>query len=146
MSNTTPAVGTDTLVPRAGMHPVVLDVVAGLTNDGTAYPVACEAAREAAQRGSRVKFLQVAPEGLGAEERQDLDRSTFRAALLALRRRRRVPCTFEVIAGDPATVLIERSADAGLLVVGRGGVGDDGDVAQQCNRNASCDVLTVATR
>jgi hypothetical protein len=73
----------------AGPRPrtFVPDVVAGLLNDGSAYLVARAAAREAAQRGSRVRFVQVAAPGITPEERDDVDRYTFRAALCALKGR-----------------------------------------------------------
>lgn len=121
------------------------DVVAGLVDDGSAYLVARAAAREAAQRGTRVKFVQVARVGLTAEEREDLDRATFRAALRALKGLQRVPCTFEVVEGDAGPVLVEHSVGAGLLVVGRDATGAFRDVARHCQAYATCDVLTVAS-
>jgi len=121
------------------------DVVAGLVNDGSAYAVARAAAREAARRGSRVKFVQVAAAGISPEERDDVDRSTFKAALRALKGLQRVPCTFEVVDGEAGAALVERSVGAGLLVVGRDAPADDRDVARRCQAYARCDVLTVAT-
>jgi hypothetical protein len=133
-----------------GEHPrlraTVPDVVAGLVNDGSAFTVARAAAREAAHRGSRVKFVQVAASGSTTEERADLDRATFRAALRALKGLQRVPCTFEVVEGDAGTVLVERSQRAGLLVVGRDSATAERPVAQHCQAHAACDVLTVATQ
>jgi nucleotide-binding universal stress UspA family protein len=130
----------------AGSTAAAPDVVAGLQNDGSAYAVARAAAREAAQRGSRVKFVQVAGEGVAPEERDELDRSTFRAALQALKGLHRVPCTFEVVDGDPGPALVARSADAGLLVVGRDRLDGGRGVALHCQRHASCDVLTITPR
>ena len=121
------------------------DVVAGLVNDGTAYAVARAAARHAAHRGSRVKFVQVAAPGLSREERDDLDRATFRSALRALKGLQRVPCTFEVVDGDAGPALVEHSVGASLLVVGRDAAEDGRDVARHCQDHARCDVLTVAT-
>ncbi len=112
-------------------------------NDGSASAVARTAAREAAHRGTRVLFLQVAPAGLTADERGDIDRATFRAAVQGLRGLPRIGCTFEVVDGEAADVLVERSRQAALLVVGRDlGVGGN-DVAGTCQREANCDVLTV---
>ncbi|MFO7779795.1 MAG: universal stress protein [Nitriliruptoraceae bacterium] len=57
--------------------------------------------------------------------------------------------TEEVIAGArPAQILIERSQDAGLLVVGSRGLGGFrglllGSVSQQCVHHASCPVVVV---
>ena len=121
------------------------DVVAGLVNDGTAYAVARAAARHAAHRGSRVKFVQVAAPGLTHEERDDLDRATFRSALRALKGLQRVPCTFEVVDGEAGPVLVEHSIGASLLVVGRDAAEPGRDVARHCQDHARCDVLTVAT-
>jgi len=129
----------------ARARPVAPDVVAGLVNDGSAYAVARAAAREAARRGSRVKFVQVAAVGISPEEREDVDRFTFQAALRALKGLQRVPCTFEVVDGDAGAALVERSVGAGLLVVGRDAPADDRDVARHCQAHARCDVLTVAT-
>jgi hypothetical protein len=120
--------------------------VAGLVNDGSAYAVARAAAREASQRGSRVKFVQVAAPGMTPEERDDLDRCTFRAALRALKGLQRVPCTFEVVDGDAGPALVERSVGAGLLVVGRDAPAAARPVARHCLEHATCDVLTVSTR
>jgi hypothetical protein len=118
-------------------------VVAGLVNDGSAYAVARAAAREASHRGTRVRFLQVVPEGLSADERAEVDHATFRAALDGLRGLSRVGCTFEVVEGEAAPVLIERSRGAALLVVGRDLPVSEHDVARVCQRDAGCDVLTV---
>ncbi len=123
-------------------HPVP-DVVAGLVNDGSAFAVARAAAREARHRGARVRFLQVSPPGLSPDERGDVDRATFRAALRALRGLQRVPCTFEVLDGDPVEVLVANSQDALLLVVGRDLPLSEHDVARSCQQLAACDVLTV---
>ena len=62
-----------------------------------------------------------------------------------------VEITEAVLEGDPATVLIERSRDADMLVVstrGRGGfVGLLlGSVSQRCAQHASCPVLIARQR
>jgi nucleotide-binding universal stress UspA family protein len=124
-------------------HTVNPDVVAGLVNDGTAFTVARAAAREAARKGARVRFVQVVEPGLGQQARDDADRATFRAALRAMKGLHGVPCTFEVVEGDPALVLAERSRHAALLVIGRDG--PEHDVARRCAHLAECDVLTVTS-
>jgi hypothetical protein len=121
----------------------VPDVVAGLVDDGSAYRVARAAAQEAAQRGSRVRFVQVAPPGMTQQERDDLDRRTFRAALRALKGLHRVPCTFEVVDGEAGPALVERSAGADLLVVGRDAPETEPAVARHCLEHARCNLLTV---
>jgi hypothetical protein len=120
------------------------DVVAGLVNDGMAPLVAGAAVREAVHRGSRVRFVQVLPAGLSAEDRTEMDVAMFGVALRALHRQRRVPCTFETVEGDAARTLVERSRGAAVLVVGRDAPDTLGSVSKYCQEHACCDVLTVA--
>jgi hypothetical protein len=123
---------------------VAPDVVAGLVNDGMATLVAAAAVREAVHRGSRVRFVQVLPAGLSAEERTEMDVAMFGVALRALHQQRRVPCTFETVEGDAAPTLVERSRGAAVLVVGRDAPDTPGSVSTFCQEHACCDVLTVA--
>jgi len=136
---------TSTGVGSAGTQPPnhPRDVVAGLVNDGMATLVARAAVREAVQRGTRVRFVQVMPAGLTAEDRSDMDGAMFGVALRAMHRQRRVPCTFETVEGDAARVLVERSTDAAVLVVGRDAPAAVVRVGQYCQEHAQCDVLTV---
>jgi len=120
------------------------DVVAGLVNDGMATFVAGAAVREAVHRGSRVRFVQVLPTGLSAEDRSEMDVAMFGVALRALHQQRRVPCTFETIEGDAAQTLVERSQGAAVLVVGRDAPDAAEAVGKYCQEHAGCDVLTVA--
>ena len=120
------------------------DVVAGLVNDGMATLVASAAVREAVHRGARVRFVQVMPAGLSAEDRSEMDVAMFGVALRALHRQRRVPCTFETVEGDAAQMLVERSSGAAVLVVGRDAPAAVVRVGQYCQEHASCDVLTVS--
>jgi hypothetical protein len=119
------------------------DVVAGLVNDGMATSVAGAAVREAVHRGSRVRFVQVLPKGLSAEDRSEMDVAMFGVALRALHRQRRVPCTFETVEGDAALTLVERSRGAAILVVGRDAPDAVESVGRYCQEHAACDVLTV---
>lgn len=119
------------------------DVVAGLVNDGMATFVAGAAVREAVHRGSRVRFVQVLPTGLTAEDRSEMDVAMFGVALRALHRQRRVPCTFETVEGDAAQTLVERSRGAAVLVVGRDAPDAVDAVGKYCQEYAGCDVLTV---
>jgi len=119
------------------------DVVAGLVNDGMATLVACAAVREAVHRGSRVRFVQVLPAGLSAEDRTEMDVAMFGVALRALHRQRRVPCTFETVEGEAALTLVERSRGAAVLVVGRDAPDSVDSVGKYCQEHAFCDVLTV---
>jgi len=127
---------------RSPHHP--RDVVAGLVNDGMATFVAGGAVREAVHRGARVRFVQVMPVGLSAEDRSEMDVAMFGVALRALHRQRRVPCTFETVEGDPSLMLVERSNGAAVLVVGRDAPGAVVRVGQYCQEHALCDVLTVS--
>lgn len=120
------------------------DVVAGLVNDGMATLVAGAAVREAVNRGARVRFVQVMPTGLSAEDRSEMDVAMFGVALRALHRQRRVPCSFETVEGDAAQMLVERSSGAAVLVVGRDAPDSVARVGQYCQEHASCDVLTVS--
>jgi hypothetical protein len=120
------------------------DVVAGLVNDGSATLVAGAAVREALHRGARVRFIQVLPKGLSAEDRSERDVAMFGVALRALHRQRRVPCTFETVEGDTAPTLVERSRGAAVLVIGRDSPDCTVRVGQYCQEHACCDVLTVA--
>ena len=120
------------------------DVVAGLVNDGMATLVASAAVREAVHRGARVRFVQVMPPGLTAEDRTEMDGAMFGVALRALHRQRRVPCTFETVEGDASRMLVERSTGAAVLVVGRDAPAAVVRVGQYCQEHALCDVLTVS--
>jgi len=126
---------------RSPHHP--RDVVAGLVNDGMATMVASAAVREAVHRGARVRFVQVMPVGISAEDRSERDLAMFGVALRALHWQRRVPCTFETVEGDAAQMLVERSSGAAVLVVGRDAPDAVVRVGQYCQENAACDVLTV---
>jgi hypothetical protein len=120
------------------------DVVAGLVNDGMAALVAGAAVREAIHRGARVRFVQVLPPGLSAEDRSEMDVAIFGVALRALHRQRPVPCTFETVEGDVGRTLVERSSGAAVLVVARDAPDSLTRVGQFCQEHASCDVLTVS--
>jgi len=120
------------------------DVVAGLANDGMATLVAGAAVREALHRGSRVRFVQVLPTGLSAEDRSEMDVAMFGVALRALHRQRCVPVIFETVQGDAARILVERSRGAAVLVVGRDAPDVVDSVWRHCQEHACCDVLTVA--
>lgn len=137
---------TSTTSGRAGSQSphFARDVVAGLVNDGMATFVAGAAVREAMHRGSRVRFVQVLPVGLSAEDRTEMDVAMFGVALRALHQQRRVPCTFETVEGDAALTLVERSRGAAVLVVGRDAPEAVDPVGKYCQEHASCDVLTVA--
>lgn len=127
---------------QSPQHP--RDVVAGLVNDGMAAAVADAAVREAVLRAVRVRFVQVLPVGLSSEDRAEMDVAMFGVALRALHRQRRVPCTFETVDGDAAPILVERSRDAAVLVVGRDAPDAVVRVGQYCQEHAGCDVLTVS--
>lgn len=120
------------------------DVVAGLVNDGMAAFVAGAAVREAVHRAARVRFVQVLPVGLSAEDRAEMDVAMFGVALRALHRQRRVPCTFETVVGEAPQMLVERSRGAAVLVVGRDSPEATVRVGQYCQEHAGCDVLTVS--
>lgn len=127
------------------LHPgSVPEVVAGITNDGWAGLVAETAVRLARSVGGRVRFVQVLPEGLDAEERADAEAVLFGAAMGALRGQPRVQATFESPAGDPARLLVDRSRLATALVVGRDQPDAPGHrVAAYCQAHSGCRVTLV---
>jgi hypothetical protein len=144
MGETMGVMHTSTTGPAGTQSPHhARDVVAGLSNDGMATLVAGAAVREAVHRGSRVRFVQVLPTGLSAEDRSEMDVAMFGVALRALHRQRRVPCTFETVEGDAALTLVERSRGAAVLVVGRDAPDAVVSVGKYCQEHAWCDVLTV---
>jgi hypothetical protein len=144
MGETIGVMHTSTTGPAGTQSPHhARDVVAGLSNDGMATLVADAAVREAVHRGSRVRFVQVLPTGLSAEDRSEMDVAMFGVALRALHRQRRVPCTFETVEGDAALTLVERSRGAAVLVVGRDAPDAVVPVGKFCQEHAWCDVLTV---
>ena len=134
----------DTTTPSRP-HPVHphAAVVAGLVNDGSALAVARAALAEAQERGGRITFVQVVAPGLGAEERADANEGTFHAAMVVLRGHPQVHSTFEVVMGDVAQTLVNRSRDAGILIVGEDDPASRAGVARYCQEHADCEVRTV---
>jgi nucleotide-binding universal stress UspA family protein len=128
--------------PLGPVRPVAA-VVAGLVNDGSALGVARVALAEAMERGGRIRFVQVVPPGLGADERADADEGTFHAAMVALRAHPRVRSSFEVVVGDVAQTLVEHSREAGVLIVGQDDPGAATRVADYCREHADCEVRVV---
>ena len=129
-------------VPKGPYTPgLSRDVVAGLLNDGHAESVARAAVKEALDRGARLRFIQVVGADLSPEARADADQATFRAAVRALRGVRGIPCRFEVVTGDPTSMLLELASAAAALVVGAAAV--DGALARDCLDHASCPVVSV---
>jgi D-serine deaminase-like pyridoxal phosphate-dependent protein len=121
------------------------EVIAGLTNDGSALTVARAAVDAAMSRRCGVRFVQVVSPGLDAEARAEVDAATFQAALNALRGHPRLRCTFEVVSGSPERTLVDRSRRATVLVVGDDAAGTDGSVAAYCQEHAACAVQVVPT-
>lgn len=127
-------------------HPgSVPEVVAGITNDGSASLVAGTAVGVARSLGGRVRFVQVLPEGLDPEERADAEAVLFGVAMGALRGQPRVQATFESPTGDPGHLLVDRSRVATALVVGRDqpGASTGHTVAAYCQTHCGCRVVVV---
>ncbi len=91
------------------------EVVAGLVNGDCAFPVAEAAVARAGELGCAVRFVHV--ETVPWDADAESDGVIFAAATRALRSRD-VPATFEVVRGDSADILLERSRTARALVVG----------------------------
>lgn len=119
------------------------DVVVGLADDGNAEIVARAAVLEANSRGARVRFIQLLAEGLSPEQQADADQATFRDALRALRGHGGIPCTFEVVAGDPTDALLRLAETAEVLVVGENVSGAGLVGTERCVAEATCPVLVV---
>ncbi len=119
-----------------------------MVDGALAVSVAKAAVREAVARGARVRFLQVLRDGLTPEERAVADETIFAAALRALREAPRVPVTFETVEGDVASLFVQRSANASVLVIAHED-GEDGEVtslaglASYCRAHCDCDVMTI---
>ncbi|MDQ2756942.1 MAG: hypothetical protein M3Y71_10325 [Actinomycetota bacterium] len=109
-------------------------------NDGSADAVARAAVEEAATRRCTVRFVQVLPE---ASTAPDADERTFSAAMHALARHSRVRATFEVVGGDPVSVLVSRTAGASVLVLGEDQHGASPAIASAAQRGAQCPVLLI---
>jgi nucleotide-binding universal stress UspA family protein len=124
------------------VHPVAV-VVAGLVNDGSALRVAGVAIAEALERGGRIRFVQVVPAGLGADQRAEADEGTLHAAMVALRAHPRVRSSFEVVVGDVGQTLVAYSREAGVLVVGKDDPAGAARVADYCQEHADCEVRVV---
>jgi nucleotide-binding universal stress UspA family protein len=122
------------------------EVVAGLVNDGSADAVAHAAVAEAARLGCDVRFVQAITSRLGSDDSASEDEATFHAALRALRGHSRVRCTFEAVRGDPGTVLVARSRQAAMLVVGEDRSTAKTKVAEHCRSWAACTVKVVPTQ
>ena len=119
------------------------DVVAGLLHDGHTALVAQAAVREAALRGTRVRFLQVLPPGLSEEDHSGVEAALFGIAIDALRASPRLPCTFESVVGTPHKTLVSQSREAALLVLGPDTSDATIRVADYCTRHCRCEVLIV---
>lgn len=120
------------------------DVVAGLANNMLASAVAAAAVHEAATRRARIRFLQVLPAGLSADDHAEAASVLFDVALKSLRRTHRMPCTFETVMGTAPQMLVERSRGAALLVVGADAPDAEIRVAYYCEQHCECDVLVVS--
>jgi nucleotide-binding universal stress UspA family protein len=121
------------------------EVVAGMTNDGSASDIAAAAVKLARELGAGVRFVQVLSSRVTGEARADAESATFAAALRALHGRPRVRATFEAPWGDPGKLLVDRSLAAMGLVVGadQPHLDHDGTVAAYCLAHARCPVHVV---
>lgn len=139
-------------------RPAAPDVLACMPDGPLASAVARVAVREAVRRGARVRFLRVIRAGMDDRERAAADDRTFSVALRALREAPRARVAFETVEGDVASVVLNRSTRAGVLVVGAERAVDEADrrctevagsrtgqpgIAELCRGRAGCPVLVV---
>jgi hypothetical protein len=138
------------------------EVVAVLADCGSAARVARAAVQEAVERQVPVRFLEVlTPHTADTHDADDqscaeAEEILFRAGLHALRGHPRTHSVFEVVRGQVAAVVRQRSLGAALLVVGEdeaypGEPADRPDarprrtLAERCLAAAECPVRTVPT-
>lgn len=124
------------------------EVVVGVVNDGMALAVALRGVELAGRLGASIRFVQVVPLGLDPTERAEAESATFAAGLRALRHGKHRGATFESPGGNPAEVLVARSAKAVGLVVGEDRGKDEAvaggvEVGAYCSAHARCPVHIV---
>jgi hypothetical protein len=124
---------------------VPAEVIALLVDDGAANAVATVAVREAAHRQAPVRFLQVVPTDLDGPARAQVEESTFRAGLQALRGHPRTASVFEVVRRSPSAAVRRRSRTAALMVIGVADppAPEHQSLAERCALAAACPVHTV---
>lgn len=132
-------------------------IVVGIDGSESSIGALSLAIELAASLGARVEALSVWQPYYGTVEMprpiEDLEKKA-RAAMdtaLASIEPGHVEITDEVVEGDPATVLIHRSSNADMLVVGTRGRGGFaglllGSVSQRCSQQATCPVLIARPR
>lgn len=114
-----------------------------MVNNVFASAVGAAAVHEAAARGARIRFLQVLPAGMSADDHATAASVLFEVALKSLHRHQQMPCTFETVVGIAPEMLVERSRGAALLVVGADAPDAEVRVADYCQQHCVCDVLVV---
>lgn len=131
-----------------------VEVVAVLADRESAARVAQTAVAEAVERQVPVRFLEVLTSYTGNASRAEAEEILFRAGLHALRGHPRTHSVFEVVRGQVAAVVRQRSLGAALVVVGEDeaypvGQPDRPDarprrtLAERCLAAAECPVRTV---
>ncbi len=132
-------------VERAGEPPSVppahAEVVVGILDDRGAVPLVHAALAEATARHASIRVVRVLPLGAAQHEVLSADSLAYAVTRAAGEDGVTVPSRFEVAVGDPVEVLLERTRDATLLVVGTDR--DGSTVAQRCRADAQCSVLVV---
>ena len=130
------------------------EVVAVLSDSDSAARVATTAVQEAVERQVPVRFLEVLTSHTDEESCAQAEAILFRAGLHALRGHPRTHSVFEVVRGQVAGVVRERSLGAALVVVGEDeaypvGPTDRSEsnarrsLAERCLAAAECPVRTV---
>ncbi|MEP6631876.1 MAG: hypothetical protein ABJA89_15515 [Lapillicoccus sp.] len=131
-----------------------VEVVAVLADRESAARVARTAVEEAVERHLPVRFLEVLTSYTGNASREEAEEILFRAGLHALRGHPRTHSVFEVVRGQVAAVVGQRSLGAALLVVGedeaypveptdRHDARPRQTLAERCLAAAECPVRTV---
>jgi len=117
------------------------EVVVGILDDLGAVPLVHAALAEATARHASIRVVRVLPLGSGTPEVMNADSLAYAVTRAAGEDGVAVPSRFEIAVGDPVEVLLDRTRDATLLVVGTDR--DGSTVAQRCRADAQCTVMVV---
>jgi nucleotide-binding universal stress UspA family protein len=137
---------------QAASHPGAAGlVVVGVDESASGFAAADQASIEAGLRGWALHVIHVQPPVRSRAFTEARDRGSNLLARIARRARAQptdVPVTTELCVGSPADLLVERSAGAGLLVVGSRGLNTlaslvAGSISSQVSAHATTPVLVV---
>ena len=120
-------------------------VVVGIDGSPNSLAALRRAVYRAREHGADIELVRVIPAGSDAAAVAAAQAMLGMAVRCEIPGGLGIPATFTVETGDPAEMLVKRSADAGLLVIGSrsscpGGSLLDGHVVSHCLIHSSCPV------